>query len=310
MRRVRTLVIVNPASRSGATGRRWRRVEPRVREVLGPLEVEFTRAPRDAERIAREGVRSGIERVVVAGGDGTLNEAASGLLAAELGGYARIALLPLGTGGDFVRSLGVPRDLDGALACMTGGALRPVDAGRLEYRGAGGRAARGWFVNVASVGIAALVEEITRRTTRAFGGTAAFAIGAVRGVLRYRSLPVRVLVDGELLFDGPVVVGAVANGHSFGGGMCVAPRARADDGLLDVVVQPARSKLALLAKLPGLYRGSHLADPDVRSARGKRIELDADPDTVRLEADGDPLGTLPAVIEVVPGALTFYGPPA
>jgi YegS/Rv2252/BmrU family lipid kinase len=307
---VRTLVIVNPVSRSGATGRRWRRVEPRLRDALGSLEVEFTRGARDAERIAREGVRSGVERLVVAGGDGTLNEVASGLLGADLGGYAQLGLLPLGTGGDFVRALGIPRDLDQALRCIADGKLRHVDAGQLDYRDDGGRPSRGWFVNVASVGIAALVEEITDRTSQVFGGTVAFAIGAVKAVLRYRSRPLRVRVDGELRFEGPVVVAAVANGHSFGGGMRVAPGALADDGLLDVVIQPARSKLALLAKLPGLYRGRHLADPEVHASRGSLIELDAEPDTLRLEADGDPRGTLPARIEVLPAALAFLGPVA
>ncbi len=305
---MRTLVIVNPRSRSGATGRRWRRVEPRLRDALGPLEVEFTRAARDAERIAREGVRAGIERLVVAGGDGTLNEVVTGLLAAELGSYAQLGLLPLGTGGDFVRTLGVSRELEAAIACIAGGQTHRIDAGRIEHRDADGRPARSWFVNVASVGIAALVEEITERIPRALGGSAAFAIGALRALLRYRSLPIRVRVDGKPVFEGPVVVGAAANGRCFGGGMRVAPEAQPDDGLLDVVIQPGRSRLALLAKFPGIYRGRHLADPEVCACRGRVIELDAEPGSVRLEADGDPRGTLPARIEVLPGALSFLVP--
>ena len=111
----RTLVIVNPHSRGGVTGRRWQALERRLREVLGALEVEPTRRARDAERIAREGVRAGIERLVVVGGDGTLGEVATGLLSAGLGGYAELGLLPLGTGGDFSRTLGVPADVEGAL---------------------------------------------------------------------------------------------------------------------------------------------------------------------------------------------------
>ncbi len=307
---MRTLVIVNPHSRSGATGRRWRRVEPRLRAALGPAEVEFTRAPRDAERIAREGVRAGIERLVVAGGDGTLNEVVSGLLGAGLGSYAQVGLLPLGTGGDFVRTLGIPRGLEAALACIAAAKPQRVDAGRVEYCGAAGRAAAAWFVNVASVGIAPLVEEMTARTTGALGGSAAFAIGTVRGVLRYRSPRVAIRVDGEPIFEGPLLVGAAANGRYFGGGMAIGPEARLDDGLLDLVVVPAQSRLALLAKLPRVYRGTHLADPAVRSCRGRQIELEAAAGTARIEADGDPLGTLPARIQVVPGALTFLAPQA
>jgi len=90
-------VIVNPRSRNGATGRRWGSLEQKLRAEFGAFESEFTRGPRDAERIAREGVRAGMERVLVAGGDGTLNEVASGLLGAGLGGYAQVGILPLGT---------------------------------------------------------------------------------------------------------------------------------------------------------------------------------------------------------------------
>ena len=120
----RTLVIANPRSGNGTTGRRWSAVEARVREVVGSVEVSQTRGPRDAERLAREAVSSGVERLLVAGGDGTLSEVASGLLAADLGDRVEIGLLPLGTGGDFIRTLGIPRDLEGALRCISEGKVR------------------------------------------------------------------------------------------------------------------------------------------------------------------------------------------
>jgi diacylglycerol kinase family enzyme len=90
-------------------------IEARLRHALGQLEVEFTRGPRDAERIAREGVRAGVERVIVAGGDGTLSEVVTGLLSADLGGYAKVGVLPLGTGGDFTRTLGASNEIDAAI---------------------------------------------------------------------------------------------------------------------------------------------------------------------------------------------------
>ena len=105
-------MIANPRSRNGATARRWSPIEAKLRNALGHLEVEFTRGPRDAERIAREGVRAGVERVIVAGGDGTLSEVVTGLLSADLGGYAGIGVLPLGTGSDFTRALGVSNEID------------------------------------------------------------------------------------------------------------------------------------------------------------------------------------------------------
>jgi diacylglycerol kinase (ATP) len=127
-----TLVILNPKSRNGATGSRWREIELRVRDVLGPIEVQPTRGPRDAERIAREALENGATRIVVAGGDGTTGEVVTGLLDAGPSHACEIGLLPLGTGGDLGRGLGIPYALEAALARIAGGVTRRVDAGRAE----------------------------------------------------------------------------------------------------------------------------------------------------------------------------------
>jgi len=304
----RTLVIVNPRSRNGATGRRWVGVERRLRARLGPLEVEHTGAPRDAERIAREGVRSGVDRVLVAGGDGTLGEVVTGLLAADLGGYAQLGLLPLGTGSDFVRSVGSPRRIEDAIACIASGRARPVDAGRVEYVDDDGKDGVRYFANVASFGISGLVDEFAERATRRLGGSVAFLIGALRALLQYRSERVEIRVDGELVYDGPLVLGTGANGRYFGGGMRVAPEARIDDGLLDVVVIAGLPWPRLLARLPKLYRGTHVHDAAATHHRGRVIEARAEPGLVKLELDGEPIGTLPARCEVLPGALSVIGP--
>jgi YegS/Rv2252/BmrU family lipid kinase len=303
----RTLVIANPRSRNGATGRRWRDVERRVREALGPVEVEATRCPRDAERLAREGARAGVERMLVAGGDGTLSEVVTGLVSAGLAGRVPIGVLPLGTGGDFPRTLGLSRDLDGALARIASGRERLVDAGRARFADAQGGAREACFVNVASFGISAVVDEIVNRTTKALGGTVSFLIGAVRAILAYECGDVRLRVDGALVHEGPAVLATAANGRYFGGGMHVAPEARLDDGLLDVVVLSEVPKLDLLRKLPLVYRGTHLRDPAVKLYRGRLIEAEAAPGQVALELDGEPLGALPATFELLPRALRLLG---
>ena len=115
-------------------------------------------------------------------------------------------------------------------------------------------------------------------------------------------------LDGERVHEGPLVLAAAANGRFFGGGMQVAPGARPDDGLLDVVVIPGFGKLRLVAELPRIYRGTHLAVPGVRALRGRVLEarpLGEEPPWV--EIDGEPLGRLPARFEVLPGALTLVG---
>jgi diacylglycerol kinase (ATP) len=301
-------VIVNPRSGAGATGARWAAVERRLRDALGALEVEATRGPRDAERLAREGVRTGFERLVVAGGDGTLNEVASGLLGAGLGDRAEIAILPLGTGGDFPRTLGTPRDLEGAIASIAGGAARRVDAGAVRYRDREAREARSWFLNVASAGISGHIVERVAETSRLAGGTAAFLIATLQSIVRFRAEPVRLCIDGACVHEGPLVLGAAANGRYFGGGMAVAPGARLDDGRLDVVWIPRLSKLRLLTRLGLIYRGRHLGEPEIGHRCGRIVEMEAVAGTVPLELDGEPVGTLPARVEVLPSALTVVGP--
>lgn len=306
----RTLLILNPRSRNGATGRRADSLVRRLREGLGPLEVERTRGPRDAERIAREAVRAGWERLIVAGGDGTLSEVATGLLAAGLGGYATIGALPLGTGGDFLRTLGVPRDLEHAIACLREGKPRPIDAGRASFVDASGRPASAHFVNVASFGVSGRVVELVNRSPRLLGGRASFLVGAVRAIARHRSELVSLRVDGELVQDGPLVLAAAANGRYFGAGMQIAPEARTDDGLFDVVAVCGLGRAQLLRRLPLLYRGTHLTDPAVRVWHGRIVEALPRGAPVPLELDGEPLGRLPARFEMLPAALMLIGPAA
>jgi YegS/Rv2252/BmrU family lipid kinase len=305
--RAGTLVIVNPKSRHGATGRSFAAVERLLRDRLGPLEVEWTRGPRDAERLAREGVRAGVDRLIVAGGDGTLSEVATGLLAAGLGAHARIGILPFGTGSDFARTLGLPRDTERAIACIAEGKVRRIDACRVTLRDDGGRERVVYGMNIASIGISALVVTLAERSPRFVGGKGAFLLGTLRAILRHRNHPVRLEVDGRVVHDGPMILATAANGRWFGGGMLVAPQAHCDDGRLDVVLVTGLSQAQLARKLRLIYGGSHLSDPAVSSFRGRVIEAFGPP-AVRLEVDGEPLGALPARIEVVEGALSVLAP--
>jgi len=306
----RTLVIVNPHSAGGATRRRWRSLEPLVRDALGTAEIEHTRGPRDAERLAREAVRAGIERLVIAGGDGTLAEVATGLLRAELAGYAELALLPMGSGCDFARALGVPRDPVAAIAMLRTGKARRIDAGHARYVGRDGAAGESWFLNAASFGVSGRVVELAHGAKRWLGGTAAFAIATVRALVPHQSVRIALRIDGELAFDEPAALVVAASGRQFGGGMPIAPSARPDDGWLDVVVVASRSGMRLIPKLPKLYRGTHLSDPLVRVWRARQIEADAAAGAVPLELDGEPVGTLPAKIDLSPGAVSVVGPTA
>jgi len=303
----RTLVVVNPKSRGGATGRGWAAVEAKLRDALGPVEIERTRGPRDAERIAREGVRAGADLVIAAGGDGTASEVVSGILGAGLGGYAELALLPLGTGGDLARTLGLTGSLDDAIARIARGKARPIDAGRANFVARDGREIATHFVNIASLGVSGLVTQLVNEAPKRFGGRVSFFLGTVRAIARWQPAPVAIRLDGATVHEGPLHLAAVANGRYFGGGMHVAPAARIDDGLFDLVVfRGDGGKGRLLRKFPLLYSGRHLGLAEVSQRRGVVVEVGSDAE-LWLEIDGEPLGRAPARFECLPGALRLRG---
>ncbi len=302
----RTLVIANPASAAGRTARTLPRLEPKLRAAIGAYELVWTKGPRDAERLAREAVRAGVDRLVVAGGDGTAAEVVSGLLGAALGTYGEVAFLPLGTGADFHRTLDIPRDPDAAIAKLASGKGRRIDVGCVRFVQADGSERTSHFLNVASAGLSGVVTRHVRGS-KTLGARLAFLIGTLAGLVSFRPSTLRLRVDGSEVYSGDIALVAVANGRYFGGGMHVAPEARPDDGLLDVVIIPALRKHELLMRLPSLYQGTHLAVPGVRLFRGRRVELEPVGEPALGEVDGEPVAQLPMTVEVRPGALQVWG---
>lgn len=306
----KTLVVVNPHSGGGATARRFKEVEPQLRSTLGDLEVQRTLGLRDAERIAYDAVRAGVQRLVVAGGDGTASEVVSGLLAADVAHECQVGILPMGTGRDLPRTLGIPGDLRAAIEALGRGATRRVDASRVTYQDRSGARRVVYSMNVTSFGLSGLTVELVTRAPHFLGGSFAFLVGALGSIVRYRCQGVRILADGREVCDEPIVLAAAANGRYFGGGMVIAPNAEPDDGQLDLVVVRRLSKAALALALPSLYRGTHLANPAVSVLRASRIEAHAtSPDAapVWIDVDGEGLGTLPIEIEVLPKRVTLFG---
>jgi diacylglycerol kinase (ATP) len=304
-----TLAIINPCSGSGATGRRVTEIERKLEQSLGPVDVRLTSARRDAEEIARKAAEIGVRRIVVVGGDGTASEVASGLLASGRASHVALGLLPMGTGGDLARSLGLPRDLDTAIQGLTRTTTRRIDAGCVHYQDLAGKPTVAHFLNVGSFGLSGLTDLYVERSPRMFGGTVAFAIAAIRSIIAYRRHSAVIRVDGHVVHRGPINLAAVANGRYFGGGMRIAPSADLESGIFDVVIVGDLSKFALLRKFPKLFTGSHIHDSAVTCHRGTSIEVAAPPGTILLDIDGEALGTVPAMFEILPRAITLFGVP-
>lgn len=302
-----TAVIVNPESNGGRTRRRWPALAGRLREAVGEFDVVETDGPGGSDRAAREAVRAGAERIVVVGGDGSLSEAATGLLDEGAGDRLALGWLPMGTGCDFGRSVGVSRDPEQALASLARGGRRRVDVGMIHFEGEGGVDRTRAFLNVASFGLSGLTDLHVARAGRSLGPTAAFLVGSLRAIRDFTPPCIALEVDGEQVFEGEVAMVVAANGRYFGSGMQIAPTAKVDDGLLSVLVVERLSKTRLVANLPSLYRGTHVSHPSVSVRVGKRVVATPVRGEALLDIDGEPLGALPATIEIVPSALELFG---
>jgi YegS/Rv2252/BmrU family lipid kinase len=326
------LVVANPAARSGRTRGEIETIVAQLQERIGPVDLALTEHAGHATALAAWAVAERRALVISVGGDGVLSEVVNGLLASGLApdDLPVLGLVAAGTGGDFGRSLGIAPEREAYLTAIAGGRERLVDVGRARFAGNDGRTVERCFVNVLSAGIGGLVDRYTAAMPAAVPGRVAYGaatLAAIAACRRRRILCRATLGDGsafERILDTHAVV--IANGHTFGGGMRVAPAARIDDGLLDVILIETRTKLTMLRYFLSIYRGEHLTAPGVSAFACARVELspaDARPgstsrpagpvgdgaaparrrDFFPLDVDGDALGDLPLIVEVVPARL-------
>lgn len=313
---MKPLVVVNPQSGGGRTGRGWPATAAALRRAGLDFDYALTERPAQAQELAAEAVRQGCPLVVAAGGDGTIHEVANGLLdrhgedgeGGEGPPPCRFGLLPLGTGGDFRRTFQIPKDLTEAARVLVAGRTRRVDAGRVSFTGPDGTAGSCHFVNIADAGIGGDVVTRVNHGLRLPNGELTFALATAVSLLSWRNQPMRVVIDG-VRHEVTAQQVVVANGRYYGGGLCVAPRAVPDDGLFDVIVAGDLGLLENVRLLRPLRRGTHLdrGDPKLLHRTARRVEVDAPP-RVRLDVDGEQPGAPPAVFEIVPAALDLVVP--
>lgn len=309
------LVIVNPKSASGATRDKWAVTVSDLRAHFGAFNVAFTKSQGDGIALAKNAVERGRKFIIACGGDGTINEVANGIL--ETGEPVEFGVLPSGTGGDFRRTLGMPADVREAAKALRDGQTKMIDVGKVTFLNHAGEQTSRYFLNVASVGLSASINERVKKQSflnwlpaGAMRGKANFAFSTLQEILDSDFFTVRVKIDSGEEKTLNTINFAVANSRFFGGGMKIAPDALINDGFLDVVNIGDIKTLKILLNAYKLYGGSHLALKEVKSATAKRVEVSAfdASETIFLETDGELPGKLPAVFEIVPDALRVRVP--
>jgi YegS/Rv2252/BmrU family lipid kinase len=217
-----------------------------------------------------------------------------------------LATIPLGTGMDFVRTYGIPTSFEAAVHTALTGTTRTIDAGRVRYRTTSGEDAERWFANVGSVGMSGAVAQRANGMSKTLGAKATFFYALTREFLAWQNTEVTVqLDDGERRGRMHDIV--VANGVWHGGGMKLAPDARPDDGLFDVVLIGDVGKLDFLTTAPKIYKGKHVLHAKVDVVRSARVAVDS-ARPLPIEVEGEQVGTTPAVFDIVPGALRIRVP--
>ncbi|WP_030166228.1 diacylglycerol/lipid kinase family protein [Spirillospora albida] len=287
--------VVNPAAGGSAASATLVPVARLLRDAGADVEVEYSRGLPHATALARAAARTG--RVVLGvGGDGMVG-CVGGALA---GTDATLGLVPAGRGNDFARQLGVPSGPRELARLLLDGEPRPVDC--IDANGTP-------VLGSVYAGIDALANDNANRT-RLLRGSAAYYVGALRAVATWRPADYRITVDGtEHLRRGYTVV--AANSGFYGFGKRIAPDAREDDGLLDVVIVRHAPKPLFFAVMRELEKGTHVRRPQVEVLRGRevRIELTGPPGrTLPYGADGELPGVLPVTARVMPGALNVLAP--
>lgn len=292
---MRIALISNGAKVRGAPAAR---LERQVAAAAPGSSIARTTGPGQTIALVREALANGAQRVVVAGGDGTVHEAANALIGTE----AELAVIPAGSGNDYVRSLGVPPEIEASVEFALRAPALPTDAGRLVCVSAGGTEVQRIFVNIAEAGFGANVVRYARHTVRFAPPWLAYQLGILAALATLRRTRVTVSADGETpasVTSSNLIVGL---GQYFGGGMRPLPGAILDDGLCDVAHIRDASRFDIARHAPVLKNGIPPDHPKIDQRRCRTLRAES-ADPVPVEADGEWLGYLPAMFEVLPRAL-------
>ena len=290
------LLLINPTAGRGSAGRRLPRIVGLLQAAGVAANVVESKAVGDIEAQARELVRGGCGKLIVAGGDGSIHEAVNGI--ASSGGSAALGVIPTGTGNDFAKAASITLDWEAATRLLAqrmvdGANHRYIDLGRMNDR---------YFANGAGIGLDAKVTKIARSYHLPIGDLV-YLLAIFRTMLDDIATPeIRIESDG-LFWDGPLTLANISNGPWIGGMFHIAPMASNDDGQLELLIAGPVSRLRIMRLLPLLMGGDHMSEPEIHHSAVRRVRLVASrPVPSHLDGEVQPMQS-EFEIEILPGAL-------
>ena len=309
---LKTRVIVNPESNKGRTKKRWNEIKEGLKTFFKEFKYEFTEKPFQAIELSRKAIKEGTDLIVGVGGDGTINEIANGFYENEkiINPRTVLGIIPSGNGCDFIRSLKIPLSLKQALKVIAQAPSSWIDIGKVRFNDHQGQDRERFFLNVADFGIGGeVVKKVNENRMRRKASS--YFRCLLSTFIAYKNKRVKLRIDGREFPPGEYLIGTISNGRIFGKGMKIAPQAKLDDGLFDVVLVKGMKAFEFFRNVWKIYTGTHLSHPKISLIRGKTIEAytEEGEKEVLIELDGEQLGRLPAVFEIVNRSLLIKGYP-
>lgn len=299
--------IVNPAA-GGSTGdKKWKKIEADLKSLGISYQPHITTATLHASRIVIEAVEKGYRKLLIVGGDGTLNEVVNGLFAQQTVSTTDVtlALISIGTGNDWIKTMGIPKDTKAAAKLLKDGTnTRIIDAGLAHYHLHGHKHSR-HFINVAGMAFDA---EVTRHANahKSALGPLQYWMSLVKTLFTFNPVPIKVDVDGKVYEDLSFCVN-VGNCQFAGGGMMIVPGALPDDGLFTITHIKNASRWTVIKNVSALGDGTFIKLDVVDQYTGKNVKITS-PVPVWLEVEGEVLGEAPFEFQILPGVVKVLVP--
>lgn len=287
--------IVNLKAGEGRKLSHLPEIQSFCREYKLKYETVLTKRPKEAAELAKKAAKK-YDVIVAVGGDGTVNEVVSGIV----GSSAILGIIPIGSGNDFSKEIGMTRNLGKNLKILLKSNVKKVDLGIVNDQY--------YFINGLGVGFDGEAASRVRKFTKYIGGYPAYLLAVLRTLATYKFKKVKITLDSEQVIEKQILLIATCNGPAYGGGFNVAPSAKIDDGLFTVCLVDKVGRFYALRHLPKFTKGTHLKLPEVHTFTAKNVIIESE-EELRSQADGELLplnkrfsiNILPKKIKVITG---------
>lgn len=279
---MKSLIFLNPYAKGGRLFSSIYKNKKKLEEILGELEFFGSTREDEVQRLKNDLISSKYSKIITAGGDGTINYVLNNFII-PLNLKIPLGNLPIGTGSDWARALSIPKKLQDAAKWLKEAQILNCDLGLVEYK-LNGENKKHYFLNIASFGLSGKVASFVNKCHSR--GKSVFLRATIITLFTYIPSYLKIIVDKNLFFEGKNYLVAIANGPIFGGGMVVAPQAKINDGIFDVVLVKSASFFSFLKGLFLVFRGKHLKHPAIVSSKGESFDVSADKNFY-FEMDGE-----------------------